>query len=359
MPSSGRSSRASDEGELPCLSAKGCLLRLSYLSLGLGLGAMMAAAYAVQSICTSSPSFAAKAVPDESPAVRTDVVARAADVSVAADVVRTTTARPPEPAGPLRGKLPPADESGRRRKRPAMQCKRKLVFVVGLPRTGTTAMEQFGRLLGYRSHHIMRKKHDEVKACFGEGNCKGLLGEPEKASGMYEDSPWFGLACPLSKTYSDAAFILTSRSFEGYYASVRFMMCKWVECGDPSAYSMHIKNQILLYGAVFEQFCTLSRRNRKRLCGGGQDLGRGAESESYWEGQGMSEQFRELHKKHDEDIRGCMQAQGAHFLEIPLDIPDEDKASKLHSFLECDGEVPIFPHSNSAASVVDKMKERR
>eukprot|EP00929_Paragymnodinium_shiwhaense_P042623 TRINITY_DN22029_c0_g1_i1.p1 TRINITY_DN22029_c0_g1~~TRINITY_DN22029_c0_g1_i1.p1 ORF type:complete len:345 (-),score=60.75 TRINITY_DN22029_c0_g1_i1:178-1212(-) len=227
-------------------------------------------------------------------------------------------------------------------KRPNPVCEKQLIIDVGLPRTGTSAVDAFGKSLGYASQHIEYKKHDEIKACHSGRGCVSLLGR--EPSGMYEDSPWFGLGCQLARNYPDAVFILTTRSFDSYFNSIRYMLCRWVRCEQPetSFYYWHIQNQRVLYGHPFDKYCNLtnSKSGRTAFCGADR-LGK---DPSAWETSGLKDMFRQVQEKHDSEIRECIKE--ASLLEVPLTMPNEDKAKRIHAFLGCSGEVPEFKTVN-------------
>eukprot|EP00929_Paragymnodinium_shiwhaense_P040107 TRINITY_DN20966_c0_g1_i2.p1 TRINITY_DN20966_c0_g1~~TRINITY_DN20966_c0_g1_i2.p1 ORF type:complete len:493 (+),score=30.71 TRINITY_DN20966_c0_g1_i2:224-1702(+) len=84
---------------------------------------------------------------------------------------------------------------------PGLRCDKRLVFVVSLPRTGTTAIYRFGTILGYQTRYI-RKQYREVSECLLGRSCLGLLGDSQHAWGLYEDVPWSFLGCQLADSYS-------------------------------------------------------------------------------------------------------------------------------------------------------------
>jgi len=231
-----------------------------------------------------------------------------------------------------------------------LSCNAKLVFDAGLPRTGTTSVHLYMKQLGYRSIHILHGSLHEVKRCRDKALCDGVYGNGPQ--GAFSHIPTFGLACQLSRAYPEAVFVLTSRGFEGYFTSVRYMLCRWVskQCvafwqQKTSKHDLfEIACETVLYGDAFSSFCNQMRSPgaRRTLCG--DDFG--AHEADAWVGLGLKQAWRKVQRLHDAEVRSCVNA--ARLLEVKLESNDTEKACSLHRFLQCSGAPPPFAHGSKA-----------
>lgn len=230
----------------------------------------------------------------------------------------------------------------------SVTCKTARVFNLGLPRTGTESFCEYGESLGYGANH--QKYSQQIKPaalheCVEDpSRCLHLFGpeDPHKPD-MFCDHPVPGIGCQLASAYPTAGFVLMTRSFELYYPSARFWMCRWgapMVCpGEAETNtSFSLTSHIDLYGRAYNEFCHKASRNEtlEALCGDDYGLS----EEHVWNEMGLATLVKNMQYEHDSKIKSCIPSDRL----LVLDLEEEEKAEQIGSFLNCSGKLPEYPH---------------
>ncbi|MEB3265588.1 MAG: sulfotransferase [Cyanobacteriota bacterium] len=184
------------------------------------------------------------------------------------------------------------------------QPARAKVFGIGLNKTGTTTLQECGKILGYRCSSCDRSLLDDVATRGDLSRVQRVVDQHD----FFEDWPWPLIYRQLDHLYPGSKFILTVRqSTDTWLRSLRSHALR-----------------------------TSPRRHCRKLAYG------------YNYPQGHEQEHLDFYERHNQEVRTYFQNRPNDFIELCWENGDGFK--ELCTFLGCDIPQVPFPHANSARS---------
>lgn len=189
------------------------------------------------------------------------------------------------------------------------QGRQPKIFGIGLNKTGTTTLEECGKILGLRcagcdirllKDFVLRKDFSRVKHAV-------------KHHDLFQDWPWPLMYEQLDEMFPGSKFILTVRKSEE----------KWIESLKKHAMRKHHRKHCrkLVYGFNFPH--------------------------------GHEKEHMEFYRKHNDDVRSHFRGREADFIELCWE--NGDGFDRLCKFLNCEVPDQPLPHANKSTGKRAKL----
>lgn len=181
---------------------------------------------------------------------------------------------------------------------------RAKVFGIGLNKTGTTTLQECGKILGYKCTSCDRSLLDDVVTRGDLSAVQRVVDQHE----LFEDWPWPLIYKQLDQLYPGSKFILTVRQ----------------------------TNETWLRSLSSHALRTSPRLHCRKLAYG------------YNYPQGHQQEHLDFYERHNQEVRNHFKDRPNDFIELCWE--NGDGFPELCAFLGCDVPEAPFPHANSARS---------
>ena len=151
------------------------------------------------------------------------------------------------------------------------RCEAELIVDASLPRSGTTALLNLLKTLGYETHQNLAKviRLEEYRpalqldgAGFNASASASLLSRFMRGGARklaFGDIPMHVIACSLATRHANARFVLKTRDPNEWADSFAYMLCRWTRaeiCASPKPNTNAVDFHAWAYGApLLNTFC--------------------------------------------------------------------------------------------------------